>query len=255
MEYPGGKNQSGVYQWLINLMPPHDIYAEPFLGSGAVMRLKRPAVASIGVDADDNVLMRWRGDVPGLTLLHMDALEFLATDLRLRLPNTLCYLDPPYLMAARSSKRAIYRHEFGTEAEHARLIDTIRGLPCMVAISGYYSELYATELSDWRAVQRGVRTRGGKWATEWCWMNYAEPFELHDYRYLGDGFRERDQIKRFSKRWLERLLAMPSQKRYAILEALAQARSAATAPGVMGAPALRDPLTTGGGAGPHPRRR
>ena len=32
--YPGGKSGSGVYQKLINLMPPHDVHIEPFLGGG-----------------------------------------------------------------------------------------------------------------------------------------------------------------------------------------------------------------------------
>ena len=35
--YPGGKSGSGVYQQLINLMPPHKIYIEAFLGGGAIM--------------------------------------------------------------------------------------------------------------------------------------------------------------------------------------------------------------------------
>lgn len=56
MTYPGGKNGAGVYHRLINLMPPHDVYIEPFLGSGAIMRLKRPAELNIGVDRDPRAL-------------------------------------------------------------------------------------------------------------------------------------------------------------------------------------------------------
>ena len=40
MTYPGGKNGAGVYQAIICQIPPHQVYVEPFLGSGAVMRLK-----------------------------------------------------------------------------------------------------------------------------------------------------------------------------------------------------------------------
>ncbi|KHE92566.1 MAG: hypothetical protein SCABRO_01681, partial [Candidatus Scalindua brodae] len=39
MNYPGGKG--GVFQKLINLMPPHDVYIETHLGGGAVIRNKR----------------------------------------------------------------------------------------------------------------------------------------------------------------------------------------------------------------------
>jgi len=59
MRYPGGKSGSGVYHRLINLMPPHLVYCEPFLGGGAVMRLKRPAPYNVGVDLDADVIAGW----------------------------------------------------------------------------------------------------------------------------------------------------------------------------------------------------
>jgi hypothetical protein len=51
-------------------------------------------------------------------------------------------------------------------------------------------------------------------------MNYPEPFELHDYSYLGDNFRERERIKRKKARWTERLKSMPALERFAILSVL-----------------------------------
>jgi hypothetical protein len=62
MSYPGGKNGSGVYQTLINLMPPHDVYIEPFLGGAAIMRLKRPARLNIGIDLDSAAVETARSD-------------------------------------------------------------------------------------------------------------------------------------------------------------------------------------------------
>jgi site-specific DNA-adenine methylase len=50
--YPGGKAGAGVYQKLINLMPQHSTYIEPFLGHGAVLLRKRPARLNIGLDLD-----------------------------------------------------------------------------------------------------------------------------------------------------------------------------------------------------------
>ena len=47
MSYPGGKG--GVFHKLINLMPPHEIYIETHLGSGAVIRNKRLAQRNIRV--------------------------------------------------------------------------------------------------------------------------------------------------------------------------------------------------------------
>jgi hypothetical protein len=65
MAYPGGKSGPGVYHRLINLMPPHATYCEPFLGGGAVMRKKRPAAYSVGVDMDAEVIERWRSGAFG----------------------------------------------------------------------------------------------------------------------------------------------------------------------------------------------
>ena len=44
MSYPGGKAAPGTFQKIINLMPPHEVYIEPFLGGGAILRKKLPAL-------------------------------------------------------------------------------------------------------------------------------------------------------------------------------------------------------------------
>ncbi len=38
---------------------------------------------------------------------------------------------------------------------------------------------------------------------------------LHDYRYLGEDFRERERIKRKKQRWVNRLQTMPVLERQA----------------------------------------
>jgi DNA adenine methylase len=43
---------------------------------------------------------------------------------------------------------------------------------------------------------------------------------LHDYRYLGDDFRERERIKRKTKRWTAKLQSMPILERQALLSAI-----------------------------------
>jgi DNA adenine methylase len=227
MTYPGGKNGSGVYQTIINLMPPHRVYVELFLGSGAIMRLKRPALASIGIDSDAAVIQSWQGlEMPGLTIIQGDALDWLAAAYATNVDDdVLIYLDPPYLMETRSCKRQIYRCEFASQEQHECLLDLISHLTCMVVISGYWSELYADRLQGWRSVSFQAQTRGGSTATEWVWMNFPAPLELHDYRYLGQDFRERERIKRKHNRWKARLLKMPDLERHAILSAIDELRS------------------------------
>ena len=189
------------------------------------MRLKRPALFSIGIDADADVIAG--SELPqalsGAQLLVGDALQFLRSyDWR---GDELVYCDPPYLMETRSSQREIYRHELHADEEHRALLSLLKTIPAAIAISGYWSELYAQELTGWRMISFQTVTRGGKLATEWLWMNYPEPMELHDYRYLGSNFRERERIKRKQKRWHARLERMPSVERYALLSAISQLAS------------------------------
>jgi hypothetical protein len=62
-EYPGGKGGAGVYQTIINQMPWHETYLEPFLGGGAIMALKRPARWNIGIDLDAEAVKQARARI------------------------------------------------------------------------------------------------------------------------------------------------------------------------------------------------
>lgn len=224
MTYPGGKNGSGVPQAIINQIPPHDEFVECFFGSGAITRLKRPAAASIGIDADGAVIAQFKESIPGLQLINADVLGWLEHFGQKKTAKTFIYLDPPYLMETRSSKRPIYKHEFCTQQQHGELLEMLLTLHCRVAISGYYSEMYAELLKDWRVVTFTGVTRGGP-ATEYLWLNYPEPLELHDYRYLGEDYRERQDIKRQKQRWLKKLAQMSPTKRHALMAAIDELRA------------------------------
>lgn len=216
MQYPGGKGASGVYQRLINQIPIHRVYIESHLGGGALMRYKRLAQINIGLDIDPAVLKRWSGMV-GLEVICADAVRYLKN-----YPfkgDEFIYADPPYLPSTRRSHRAIYPNEY-TQEQHVELLQCLIQLPCSIMISGYSSELYAEHLKDWRYLSFVTRTRSGANATESLWMNYPPPEKLHDYRFIGDSFRERERIRRRIQRWKERIATLPPQERHALLEAL-----------------------------------
>lgn len=229
--YPGSKDAAGVAERIISLMPRHTTYVELCVGGGAVYRKKLPAARSLLVDIDGEVLREWsrlfdRFDYAGdiAQLIQADARDPASWPPSLKAvlqdPETLVYVDPPYLRSTRT--RSIYRHEMLTPDEHLLLLTVLRNLPCRVMISGYWSELYAELLNDWRSESFGAGTRGGR-RIEHVWMNYGHGLELHDVRFLGDGFRERERIKRKRNRWQRRFLAMAPGERQVISEALAAA--------------------------------
>jgi site-specific DNA-adenine methylase len=212
MYYPGGKGQ--FYQKFINLMPPHEVYIESHLGGGAVLLKKRRAKKNIGIEIDPNVIKRWSTTPEkNLELIHADAVEYLK---RYHFTGKeLVYCDPPYLRETRKKYYPLYKYEY-TYEQHVELLELIKSLPCMVMISGYESPLYKQYLKGWHTYCFQAFANHHM-ATEWIWMNYPiPPLELHDYRYLGDNFRERERIKLRSKYWLTRLKKMPVLERNAL---------------------------------------
>jgi len=257
MAYPGSKNGAGVYQAIINNMPPHDLYIEPFVGSGAILLRKKPAASSIVIDADAAVAKRWStiaaaGQYPNLLAICGDARSLIAGYVDDADRRALIYCDPPYVRVTRRQAKALYKHEF-TDADHEKLLELLRTLKCRVMLSGYVSPLYLFMLSDWRRVDIRTMTRGGP-AVESLWCNFKRPAQLHDMRYLGADFRERERIKRKKARWRARLERLDPLERRAIMEALRDlAASESTmppgAPAASPTPAMPARATGGGGGG------
>lgn len=91
-------------------------------------------------------------------------------------PQTLHYVDPPYVHATRSkaknSSRKNYAHEM-TDADHAQLLSFLRTLKGMVVLSGYSHPAYETALNDWSRVERSALADGARERTEVLWINPA----------------------------------------------------------------------------------
>jgi DNA adenine methylase len=236
-EYPGGKGGAGVWQTIINQQPPHGIYIEAFLGSGRVLRMKKPAACSIALDSDAYVCQSWKPELyPDLTVINGDALAFLGS--YKWTGSELVYCDPPYLRSERSCQRDYYRHEFAEESQHRTLLEVLIKAPALIQVSGYDSPLYQEMLSSWRLIKIPTINRAGKRVIDCLWCNYPEPFALHDFRYLGANFRQRERIKRKKNRWQKRLASMPLLERAAILAAIEELRTRYTPLAVTLAPGM-----------------
>lgn len=207
MRYDGGKGT--CYAHLINLIPPHKRYIETHLGGGAVMRHKLAALEQFGIERDQAVVDLWRREFSGLCkLLHGDAIECLKN-----IPldaDTVVYADPPYHPDTRRRAR-VYRHDY-TIDDHVQLLDCLTALPCKILISGYSSPLYEQRLAGWQQHKFHMRTRVGM-REECVWYNYSKPDISHDDRYLGEGFRQREVIRRRQDRLRQRVqkLALAEQ--------------------------------------------
>ncbi|MGB3818113.1 MAG: DNA adenine methylase [Achromobacter pulmonis] len=93
-------------------------------------------------------------------------------------PDTLFFVDPPYLHETRyaDAKRGrCYAHEMGDQ-DHADLLEVLRDVQGMVALSGYPSSLYCDSLAGWANATTTARisaARGAGVRTECLWLNPA----------------------------------------------------------------------------------
>jgi len=209
----GSKAATGLCQVLVSAMPPHDVYIEAFLGGGAIMKRKPPAIRNIGIDLNRRAIDSFRCDHP-VELHHDCALRFLET-----FPfqgRELVYCDPPYVQSTRRSERR-YRFDC-TDDDHVELLCVLKSLPCQVMVSGYPSALYDAHLDGWRSLEVQVNNQSCV-VTEKLWFNF-EPDRVHWASLAGRDFTHRQTVKRKAAGWGRRYKAMPRAERLAVLAAI-----------------------------------
>ncbi|MFX5570528.1 DNA adenine methylase, partial [Acinetobacter baumannii] len=88
---------SGVYQAIINLIPPHDTYIELFLGTGSILSKKAKSSRQIGIDLNIDCIESFISPENDVELYHTDSLNFLNEFDFSQSGRTVLYCDPPYL--------------------------------------------------------------------------------------------------------------------------------------------------------------
>jgi DNA adenine methylase len=232
LRFVGAKSGCGVWQTIISEMPPHSLYVEAFAGTGAVLLRKRPAQTNIAIDSDAQTCAALKATLAtagaSAIVICDDALTWLERNRRDFNQRTVVYCDPPYLQSTRKRPERYYAREARQEWKHETLLTVLARLAAggvNVMLSGYRSELYDRELATWRRVDYRAATRGGP-VTECLWCSFEAPSRLHDYRFLGRNFRERERIKRKKARWLGKLGRVTPIEAAAILAALDEWRAA-----------------------------
>lgn len=86
-------------------------------------------------------------------------------------PETLFYIDPPYLFSTRSVRwRAAYKYEL-TDAQHHELAHVLNHVKGMVILSGYYSPIYERLYDGWLMKTKVDRKENLKPSVECLWIS------------------------------------------------------------------------------------
>lgn len=92
-------------------------------------------------------------------------------------PNTLFYLDPPYVLSTRSSIRGpweenwrAYQYDL-SDSQHMELLRLLREVQGMCVISGYPNPIYEEILFDWEVHEKEVSADAGRVRLEKLWIS------------------------------------------------------------------------------------
>jgi len=226
--YLGSKGNSGLHQFIINKMPKHDVYIEPFFGTGVIASKKAAApIDNIGIELDSTLYTSMSMRYLNFSFFNENSLKTIRYHIdkyRNKNKSVLVYLDPPYLWCTRSDlKTSTYNHEL-TNEEHEELLSMLAGIlndsNVYLMISGYKNDLYMSMLHGWNYFEFETMSRGGK-RTESLWTNFnPDNYKKHDYSFVGKNFTDRQRIKRKSKRWLDKFESMSFDERCSIFQKL-----------------------------------
>jgi DNA adenine methylase len=249
----GGKGASGVVQKIISLMPPHRIFIEGFAGSAVITKRKEPADITILADLDGDVLRC--NEFPGhfaapvflgrdqieaefitystfghyypkkIFLFHGNVFDLLGRGFNSawNLDDILIYLDPPYPFDVRSCQKRLFNFEAGDWPFHEALLGLVLRLSQWVKImvSSYENSIYNEALTGWGKEQFRCMSRGGV-RTETVWYNFPRPVVLHDYRWIGKNFRDRERIKKYQGTIMKKLRSLSPIERNAMIKRIGE---------------------------------
>ncbi|MES2379871.1 MAG: hypothetical protein V4538_02445 [Bacteroidota bacterium] len=219
--YTGGIFASGVFQFLINHVPPVETIVSGFLGHCALSKHIKPAKRMVGIDMDKTVIDKWNKQETKMHLVNGNFLENLHWINPVEFGKTFLFLDPPYLEETRQSTIDLYPHEFKTLEQHERLLNKVRKLPVYTMITHYECELYDNILLNNGFTKHPFndQTRAGR---KECMMyiNYPVPTKLHDYKFYGADYRERWNNKKLIDRTIAQLKDMPELRRNMVIDSI-----------------------------------
>lgn len=219
--YTGSKNGSGVYQAIINNIPPHKRYFELFAGSASVFFNKIPANYNYLAELDTTQCLELQSiitTIPGIKAIIKNVNALAVIDIFDFTSDDFIYLDPPYPFECRKTKKDLYKYEL-TDSDHVKLLTSLLDHKSMIMISTRENSIYTDMLSSWRRIEISTSDRGGA-VTELLYVNYPTPVSLHQYNFLGDNNLDRQRIKRKIERQLSKLERLPIKERYAMLAAV-----------------------------------
>jgi site-specific DNA-adenine methylase len=229
--YRGNKSVKGLYQFIINRIPPCKTFIEAFAGSAQITKKLFIAADTDRINCSschpENIVLNdcnrslnfdFTKHLPVPTVISNYPAAQLLKSLVTANADTFIYCDPPYLKSTRGSYRNIYKHEM-TVDDHREFLLLVRKGSFNCMISHYECDLYNDLLPYWNKEFYKVCYHGHV-KNECIYYNYEKPSTLLSYRYVGSDCWDRQRIARKINRFVKKLNSLPELERNTILARL-----------------------------------
>jgi len=213
--YPGRKAATGAWQKIISEIPKCDLFIDAMCGSGYIASIVTGCRRIVN-DKNKSIIDKIGFTAAGIEFRNVDYQCIIDEYGYYR--GAVIYFDPPYLMETRKGKRKLYKYEWSL-ADHNRFLEAVQAIKIPVLISHYPCKLYDQALKKWRKITYKTMTRAGQ-REESLYMNFPPPVLLQCYKHIGEGFTDRQRIKRKVDRLINRLNNEDPKERAAILSSV-----------------------------------
>lgn len=205
-----GKSTDGVYQHLINRIPPHTIYIELCVGQATINRAKRPAMLNLLVDVDPQINrlyqnanipkeMRIQGYRADCVAWLKHTYPKIPVDPQFPCPeeNIFIFIDPPTdkdVHRKKNSNRHLMPLDSITE-----LCRILVGIKCKVMLTTFVGSIYDGVFENEKGWHRELFTgysANPDGSDEVILTNYVPDEDLHDYSFCGTTPDERARIRK-----------------------------------------------------------
>lgn len=229
----GSKNNSGLVQFIINHIPPHNTFIEAFAGSAVIARNIYDGQVILLIDKDEEITTKlsfYSGD--NTEVFNSCFIDFLTQNLLFWDPKEIfIYADPPYPFNSRKQQKELYKCEMSDD-DHIKLLSNLNKVKCNVMISTRENEIYNEMLKDWTKLEFETVDRGGK-AIEQIFVNYPVPLQkLHTYKFIGNDFTERQFLKRKKRNLIRKLQKIKTERPQLYFAMLQQLKEIITQEGI-----------------------
>ncbi len=115
-----------------------------------------------------DVISEFTKRLQGVIINNLDAIEIIK---KYDGPETLFYLDPPYLSSTRAGASIRYSNELDTDIQHRELSKLLLSIKGKVVLSGYDSDLYLELYKGWSKQKKTAKAHQGAVRTECLWLS------------------------------------------------------------------------------------